>query len=41
MLMDHQDPRQSAICSVFRTTLNAMKTTAALLLYRPYCEFRA
>ena len=32
--------RQSAICSVFRTKLNALKITAALLLYR-YCEFRA
>src|SRR6266566_5434753 len=33
--------RQSAICSVFRTKLNALKTTADLLLYRVYCEFRA
>jgi len=33
--------RQSAICSVFRTSLNALKTTADLLLYRVYCEFRA
>ena len=40
MFINIQNSRQSVICSDFRTILNALKTTAALLLYRPYCEFR-
>jgi hypothetical protein len=32
---------RSALCSIFRTTLNVLKTTATLLVYRPYCVFRA
>jgi len=34
MFINIQNSRQSVICSDFRTTLNAFKRTAALLLYR-------
>ncbi len=41
MFINIQNSRQSVICSDFRTTLNDLKTTAALLLYGFHCEFRA
>jgi len=41
MFINIHNSRQSVICSDFRTNLNDLKTAAALLLYRSYCEFRA
>ena len=40
MFINIKNSRQSVICSDFRTNLNDLKTSAALLLYGPYCEFR-